>query len=761
MATQRITFTEWTPDLPGVAENLSIAKNVIPNAIGYAPFPLAVDYSNSASENLNNVCAGRFNTTTNIFAGGETKLFRFDGSTLNLTNVSKSVARTITNVGLAANVATITTNAAHGYSPDDSVIVDASNNTFDGTYNITSTPTATTFTYAKAFSTVKEISNVLLAANVATITTSVVHGYTTGDYVTVNATNDVFDGSYVVISAPTTTTFTYARTYSTSKDITTVSLTSNVATVTTSVAHNYLTGDYITVDCSNNVFDGSYVITGTPTTTTFTYARTNANIASVAATGTTFIGIASVAATGTTFKGIAPASATGTVIAEDYSAVDKWNFAQYGNTILAANNRNKLQSYTLGTSTYFGDVSPNAPVAEYVAIVRDFVVTANLDGGVNSNIVRWSDINDESDWVSGYTSQSDFQIIPDGGNIHGITGGEVGLILLDRSIVRMSYIGSPFFFQFDTISHNQGCIEGNSVVKYGNITYFLGDDGFYSCDGSSVTAIGTQKVDAWFYANANPAKFDLMSSTVDPVRKIVVWSFIDNFAVQTLLIYNWQIQKWSYCTTDANFVSSTASSGSTLEGLNTNYLVNAGSFVIGNQYTIAAIGSTDFTLIGAELNIVGVRFTATGAGTGTGNAIDLAAAAAENRTLDTLTTSLDDNLWAGGKLLFAGARGDKVITFSGAHSPAQITTGDIGNESTSVVTLARPIVDNGSGSVAIVSRTLLNQVPEIGSYTAADGENRVSLRSSGKYHRLSLIPTGDNWSNAIGIDIDVSPQGTR
>lgn len=29
MATQRITFTEWTPDQPSIVENLSIAKNVV------------------------------------------------------------------------------------------------------------------------------------------------------------------------------------------------------------------------------------------------------------------------------------------------------------------------------------------------------------------------------------------------------------------------------------------------------------------------------------------------------------------------------------------------------------------------------------------------------------------------------------------------------------------------------------------------------------------------------------------------------------
>jgi len=49
-------------------------------------------------------------------------------------------------------------------------------------------------------------------------------------------------------------------------------------------------------------------------------------------------------------------------------------------------------------------------------------------------------------------------------------------------------------------------------------------------------------------------------------------------------------------------------------------IVTAGSFVIGTIYTITTIGTTDFTLIGAASNTVGVVFTATGVGTGTGTA---------------------------------------------------------------------------------------------------------------------------------------------
>ena len=47
-------------------------------------------------------------------------------------------------------------------------------------------------------------------------------------------------------------------------------------------------------------------------------------------------------------------------------------------------------------------------------------------------------------------------------------------------------------------------------------------------------------------------------------------------------------------------------------------LVNAGEFSVGQTYTINTLGSTNFTLIGASSNTVGVVFVATGKGSGTG-----------------------------------------------------------------------------------------------------------------------------------------------
>jgi len=181
-----------------------------------------------------------------------------------------------------------------------------------------------------------------------------------------------------------------------------------------------------------------------------------------------------------------------------YSSVFHWKFTQFGKTVLACNGTEIIQYWTIGTSTIWADLA-TAPTPKQITVVRDFVVTGSLStGALGRSTVQWSDINDETDWTPGTTSQSDSQVMADGGNLVGITGGEFGLIFLEKSISRMSYVGSPLFFQFDNISRGLGCLTGNSICQYNQVSFFLSDDGFYSCDGNQVTPIGNEKVDRWF-----------------------------------------------------------------------------------------------------------------------------------------------------------------------------------------------------------------------------------------------------------------------
>lgn len=66
------------------------------------------------------------------------------------------------------------------------------------------------------------------------------------------------------------------------RTVTNKSLTTNVATITTSTAHTYLAGDIVTVSGVDATFDGTYNIVAVPTTTTFTYNKTAANVSSTA-----------------------------------------------------------------------------------------------------------------------------------------------------------------------------------------------------------------------------------------------------------------------------------------------------------------------------------------------------------------------------------------------------------------------------------------------------------------------------------------------
>ena len=59
-------------------------------------------------------------------------------------------------------------------------------------------------------------------------------------------------------------------------------LTSNVATLTTTAVHGLCTGMEIVITGVDATFNGTYRITGVPTTTTFTYAKTASNVASTA-----------------------------------------------------------------------------------------------------------------------------------------------------------------------------------------------------------------------------------------------------------------------------------------------------------------------------------------------------------------------------------------------------------------------------------------------------------------------------------------------
>jgi hypothetical protein len=84
----------------------------------------------------------------------------------------------------------------------------------------------------------------------------------------------------------------YATTVSTvTATVSNKALASDVATITTSAAHGFVTGDIVVITGVDATFNGTHYITDAPTSTTFTFVKDAANVTSAVATGSAAVSL--------------------------------------------------------------------------------------------------------------------------------------------------------------------------------------------------------------------------------------------------------------------------------------------------------------------------------------------------------------------------------------------------------------------------------------------------------------------------------------
>jgi|GEM_PF-600852 len=172
-----------------------------------------------------------------------------------------------------AGVVTITTTAAHSLIVGQAATIGAvSDATFNGTFTIVSVPTSTTFTYAQ---------NGLLDATSGggTVTNIGVKWSVGGDSRFGTITTG---GLYTAPGAlPPPVSATIASNGAVRK--------SNVVTITTTAAHNFVVGQAVVISgVTDTTFNGTFTIATVPSTTTFTYSQTANDATSGSGTASSF-----------------------------------------------------------------------------------------------------------------------------------------------------------------------------------------------------------------------------------------------------------------------------------------------------------------------------------------------------------------------------------------------------------------------------------------------------------------------------------------
>lgn len=168
----------------------------------------------------------------------------------------------------AANVVTITTTAPHGLTAGQrATVLGVTNVTFIGTFTVATVPSSTSFTYAQTGPDATSGGGTVANVTVNWLVNDVPGGNATVGTIT----------SAGLYTAPATLPAPVTATIAANG----AARSSNVVTITTTAAHNFVTGQIVTISgVTDSSFNGTFVVAGTPSETTFVFSQSGTDVTS-------------------------------------------------------------------------------------------------------------------------------------------------------------------------------------------------------------------------------------------------------------------------------------------------------------------------------------------------------------------------------------------------------------------------------------------------------------------------------------------------
>ncbi len=217
-----------------------------------------------------------------------------------------------------------------------------------------------------------------------------------------------------------------------------------------------------------------------------------------------------------------------------------WSLSNFGEVLVATIANGKTFTWNAGaanstavrasTSTT-GFSTTNNPTATRVTLIspttRHLIhfgteVTIGSPTTQDDMFIRFSVDEDINNYTPQATNTAGTQRLQDGTKIMGaLVAKENILVWTDNALYAMKFVGAPFTFGFEQVGTNCGLIGKNAAIEIDGVAYWMGNNGFFSFDGTVNTL--PCSVEDYVYDDINTTKGQQICAGINNLFTEVIW----------------------------------------------------------------------------------------------------------------------------------------------------------------------------------------------------------------------------------------------
>lgn len=231
-----------------------------------------------------------------------------------------------------------------------------------------------------------------------------------------------------------------------------------------------------------------------------------------------------------------------------------WSLDTFGENLVAVmDTDNKIYEWTLNTANPAVIVANSPDTYALVTTQEGILMALGADDGdgLNPRYIKWSGLQNNTDWTPTATNQSRDQILQTQGRI--MLGRRVSdgvLILTDEGAFRASYVGPPFVYTFARVGSGCGTVSRQACAVTQSAAYWMNRNGFFQYNGY-VTPIPCEVQD-YVFSDINDAQIAKVCAVLNADFNEVWWLYpsSDSLEVNRYVVFNYMDGIWYHGSLD-------------------------------------------------------------------------------------------------------------------------------------------------------------------------------------------------------------------